>query len=131
MNDYSDIINMPHHESAVYNRMPTINRAAQFAPFAALTGYEDAIEETGRITTKRKDIDEYLKAEINEKLNYIVRVKEPVSDVCIIYFKSDLKKNGGKYVQSKGTIQKIDVNKRIIILNDLQIKIEDITSIEF
>ena len=72
MNNYDDIINMPHHESTVYKRMPTLNRAAQFTPFAALTGYEDAIEETGRITTERKEIDEYLKAEINDKLNFLM-----------------------------------------------------------
>lgn len=90
-NRYDDIINLPHHESSVYKRMPMINRAAQFAPFAALTGYDDAIEETGRLTTDRKEIDEYLKVEINNKLNILM------SDENVPLFRIQEKKGGNMF----------------------------------
>lgn len=95
MNNYNDIINLPHHESKKYKRMPTINRAAQFTPFAALTGYENAIEETGRLTTERKEIDEYLKAEINDKLSFLAHSLETAPKVSITYYVPDLRKDGG------------------------------------
>ncbi len=131
MNNYNDIINMPHHESTVYKRMPMINRAAQFAPFAALTGYEDAIEETGRITTERKEIDEYLKAEINDKLNCLSHAEYPKRKVTITYFIPDSKKEGGEYVARTGTINKIDMERKIIILDGKEIiGVSDIIAID-
>ena len=130
-NRYDDIINLPHHESKVYKRMPTINRAAQFAPFAALTGYEDAIEETGRITTDRKEIDEYLKDEINNKLNFLANTLDTIPKVSITYFVADPRKEGGKYVDKIGTITKIDTNKKVIVLDSEEINIEDISDIDF
>jgi len=129
MNNYNDIINMPHHESNVYKRMPTTNRAAQFAPFAALTGYEDAIEETGRTTTERKELDEYLKAEINDKINYLAHSNEFIK-VKITHFVPDLRKKGGEYVKQTGTIRKVDSNKKTIVLDDAEINIEDIIDID-
>ena len=130
-NRYDDIINLPHHESTIYKRMPTINRAAQFAPFAALTGYEDAIEETGRITTDRKEIDEYLKDEINNKLNFLANTLDTIPKVSITYFVADPRKEGGKYVDKIGTITKIDTNKKVIVLDSEEINIEDISDIDF
>lgn len=130
MNNYNDIINLPHHESKKYKRMPTINRAAQFTPFAALTGYEDAIEETGRLTTERKEIDEYLKAEINDKLSFLAHSLETAPKVSITYYVPDLRKNGGEYVTRTGTVEKVDSNKRIVVLNGEEINIADITDID-
>ena len=130
MNNYNDIINLPHHESKKYKRMPTINRAAQFTPFAALTGYEDAIEETGRLTTERKEIDEYLKAEINDKLSFLAHSLETAPKVSITYYVPDLRKDGGEYVTRAGKVEKVDSNKRIVVLNGEEINIADITDID-
>lgn len=130
MNNYNDIINLPHHESKKYKRMPIINRAAQFTPFAALTGYEDAIEETGRLTTERKEIDEYLKAEINDKLSFLAHSLETAPKVSITYYVPDLRKDGGEYVKRTGTVEKVDSNKRIVVLNGEEINIADITDID-
>ena len=131
MNNYDDIINLPHHESKKYKRMPTINRAAQFTPFAALTGYEDAIEETGRLTTERKEIDEYLKAEINDKLSFLAHSLETAPKVNITYYVPDLRKDGGEYISKSGFVSKVDEKRKEIILNDnTVIKISDITAID-
>ena len=123
---YDDILNMPHHESKVRKRMPSGNRAAQFAPFAALTGYEEAIGETGRTTTKKKEIDECLKEEINAKLNFIAHTKSNIPDVSITYFVPDERKAGGKYVTRIGTVTKVDSYKKTILLDGREIRIEDI-----
>ena len=131
MNNYDDIINMPHHESTVYKRMPTLNRAAQFTPFAALIGYEDAIEETGRITTERKEIDEYLMAEINDKLNFLMSDVNTTKAVEITCFVPDLRKEGGEYVSKKGVVTKVDNNRKIVVIDDELIDIENIIRIEF
>ena len=131
MNNYDDIINLPHHESRVYKRMPTLNRAAQFSPFAALTGYEDAIEETGRLTTERKEIDEYLKTEINDKLSFLAHSLETAPKVNITYYVPDLRKDGGEYVSKSGFISKLDTERKEIFLDDnTTIKISDITAID-
>lgn len=127
---YDNIINMQHHESRVRKRMPTSNRAAQFAPFAALTGYEDAIEETGRITTKKKEIDESLKEEINDKLNLIAHSKEDIPNVKITYFVPDTRKEGGKYITQIGTVKKVDGNRKIVVFDDRKIRVEDIIFID-
>ena len=112
MNNYNDIINLPHHESKKYKRMPTINRAAQFTPFAALTGYEDAIEETGRLTTERKEIDEYLKAEINDKLSFLAHSLETAPKVNITYYVPDLRKDGGEYGIRKVPVPALQLPQR-------------------
>ena len=130
-NNYDDIINMLHHDSKIYKRMPMINRAAQFAPFAALTGYDDAIEETGRLTTDRKEIDEYLKVEINNKLNILISDKNMPKDVEISYFVPDSRKEGGEYVSKNGVVTKVDNNRKIVIVDNESIDIENIIRIEF
>ena len=128
---YDDILNMPHHESKVRKRMPSGNRAAQFAPFAALTGYEDAIEETGRTTTKKKEIDESLKEEINAKLNFIAHTKSNIPDVSITYFVPDERKAGGEYVKRIGTVTKVDSYKKTVLLDGREIRIEDIIFVDW
>ncbi len=129
MNGYDDIINMPHHESKVYERMPAINRAAQFTPFAALTGYEDAIEETGRLTTVRKEIDEYLKDEIDAKLIFLSENNAVTAKIT--YFVPDSRKEGGEYVAGTGTVTRIDKNKKIAVFDGEKINIEDIIDVKF
>lgn len=113
MSKYDDIINLPHHRSKTHPHMPLIDRAAQFAPFAALTGYGDAIDETARITDIRPDLDEQQLTELNERLMQIMA--EPNAVVRITYFVPDGKKEGGRYEQAEGTIKKIDEIAKVIV----------------
>ena len=113
MSKYDDIINRPHHRSKTHPHMPLIDRAAQFAPFAALTGYGDAIDETARITDIRPDLDEQQLAELNERLLQIMA--EPNAVVRITYFVPDEKKSGGRYEQTEGVIKKTDEIAKVIV----------------
>lgn len=113
--DYSDIINLCHHTSLVHPRMSMQSRAAQFAPFSALSGYEDAVCETARLTDKRIEIDDNLKEVLNNRLMYAME-----NNICVTftYFVYDKKKDGGKYIDKNGVIKKIDSIKQVIILED-------------
>lgn len=115
MSKYDDIINLPHHRSKTHPHMPLIDRAAQFAPFAALTGYGDAIDETARITDIRPDLDEQQLAELNERLLQIMA--EPNAVARITYFVPDEKKSGGRYEQAEGVIKKIDEIAKVIVMD--------------
>ena len=129
---YEDIINLPHHISKKHPQMTMESRAAQFAPFAALVGYEDAIEETARLTIKRIELNEEEKNILDMKLQML---KEQMHvqiypEISIMYFVPDLKKDGGKYIKISGTIKKIDEYKQLLILDDkTQIPISEIISI--
>ena len=131
---YDNIINMTHHISKKHPQMSMEMRSAQFAPFAALTGYEDAVEETGRLTSNRIDIDEELKINLDEKLRLIQEKIHIQPEVNFTYFVPDLKKDGGEYVTIKGKVIKIDEYKHIIIvkckLDEVKIKISEIINIE-
>ena len=113
MSKYDDIINLPHHRSKTHPHMAIIDRAAQFAPFAALTGYGAAIDETARLTDGHPDLDEQQLAELNERLFQIMA--KPNTVVCITYFVPDEKKEGGRYEQAEGTIKKIDEIAKVIV----------------
>ncbi len=117
MGKYDDIINLPHYEPKNHKRMSMYARAAQFAPFAALTGYEDSVKETARVTNKRIEIDDEVKAILDWKLQEIQEdiFKEPI--VTITYFVPDTKKSGGKYVTVTGNVKKVDEFKQVIILD--------------
>ena len=115
MSKYDDIINLPHHRSKTHPHMPLIDRAAQFAPFAALTGYGDAIDETARLTDVRPDLDEQQLSELNERLLQIMA--KPNSVVRITYFVPDEKKSGGRYEQAEGVIKKIDEIAKVIVMD--------------
>lgn len=129
--DYSDIINLNHHVSSKHEKMSISNRAFQFAPFAALTGYSDAIDETARTTDEMLIIDDNLKCIIDQKLNYIKLNIQKNIHVRIIYFVKDLKKRGGKYFVSNGYVTKIDEYKKQIFLDSGEkIEMDDIYSIE-
>ena len=116
--NYDDIINLPHHVSTKHPQMSLEARSAQFAPFAALTGYDDAIEETGRLTTDKIDLDEEIKNKINEKIKIIKNNLSSYPKVSIKYFIPDIKKEGGCYRQVLGLVKKIDEYKQIIVLDD-------------
>lgn len=129
---YDNIINHPHHVSTKHPQMPLLNRAAQFAPFAALTGHKDAIDETARITDMQTVLDTERVAQINRKLQYL---KEHLKDnpvVNISYFEEDKRKGGGSYINYSGRIKRIDEFSRILILSedDTTIKMENIHDIK-
>lgn len=134
MNDehkYDDIINLEHHVSTKHSRMSLENRSAQFAPFSALTGYEEAVKEEARVTESRIDIDEEAKIEVNEKLNYIMKHLDKNIIVSVTYFEKDKKKQGGSYKTIKGIIKKIDDSRKTIKMQTGEIiKIEELKNIE-
>lgn len=131
MNNYDDIINMPHHESKIYPKMSLYNRSAQFAPFAALTGYSDIINETARLTDKKIEIDDGLKSIINNKLLEIIKKIEEEPKVTITYFVKDKYKDGGKYKKVTSKIKKIDkYENEIIFINKYKISISEIIDIK-
>ena len=120
MNDYSDIINLEHYEPKYHKRMSMESRSAQFAPFSALVGYSDAINETSRLTDIKHELDEDKKEDIDKTLKLIgdnIRNKPLIK---VIYFVPDNKKNGGKYEEYEGIVKKIDnINKYIIVKNKI------------
>lgn len=127
---YDDIINMPRHISKKHPQMSLEARSAQFAPFAALTGYDEQIEETARITCQKKELNDEQKEILNNRLQKIQEKIEIKPEITVTYFVEDLKKNGGKYVTVAGKVRKIDKNKQIIILEDkTEIQIEEIIEI--
>lgn len=127
---YDDIINMPHHVSKKHPRMSLENRSAQFAPFAALTGYEDEVEETARLTDKRIEITDEIKNTINMKLKIIQEKLYTKPKVTITYFIPDNKKEGGSYKTITSNLLNIDKYKQLIILKDkIEVPVKFITNI--
>lgn len=131
MNPYDDIINLLHHTSTSRPHMSAHDRAAQFSPFAALTGYDAAITETGRLTDKRVELDEYRKADLNERLCKIQDQMDEQPEVSITYFQPDKKKSGGAYITVTGCVKKIDAYERTVVMqDDTNIPIDGIFEIE-
>ncbi|MBQ8893067.1 MAG: hypothetical protein IJ043_01515 [Clostridia bacterium] len=113
--NYDDIIHLPHPTSSKRMRMPAENRAAQFAPFAALTGHEAAIAETARLTDLQAELDDGIKAMLNEKL---VAAAARKTTVTVTYFVPDPQKNGGAYLSTTGTVKRIDEYSRTLLMAD-------------
>lgn len=127
---YDDIINLPHHVSAVHPHMPLSDRAAQFSPFAALSGYHDAVEETARFTDEKRELDENNKAILDRKLQMIQENKGSPMEISITYFQADAKKSGGAYVTAVGAVKRIDPSRRILIMdNGLAVPVDDIVDL--
>ena len=118
MGKYDDIINLPHHISSNHPRLSMEQRAAQFAPFAALTGYGDSIKETARLTDTRIELNEEEKEMLNIKLQELKNKISTMPQVTITYFVPDVKKVGGEYITKMNRLKKIDEYKKIIILED-------------
>lgn len=130
-NNYEDIIRLPHHVSKTRPQMPAIDRAAQFAPFAALTGYDDAVKETARLTDRRIELDDDTKGILNDKLHIAIESSEARPELLITYFMPDERKSGGAYITEKAIIKRIDEYERLVILEDKStIPIDDIYEIE-
>ena len=128
---YEDIIHLPHHSSTVRPRMSREARAAQFSPFAALTGYEEAVRETARQTDMKSVLTDDEKEQINEKFLMLLECKEQKPRICVTYFVEDEKKEGGAYVCVAGNFKQIDVVERILCFTDGQrIPIEQIREIK-
>lgn len=115
---YDDIINLPHPTSVKHPRMSLYDRAAQFSPFAALTGHDKAIEETARLTDEKVELSEDTIARLNEKLSLITENTGTKQKVTITYFVPDERKSGGAYVSHSGIIKKIDEYERTVIMMD-------------
>lgn len=127
---YEDIIGLPHHVSPTRSRMSVSDRAAQFSPFAALTGHEAAIQETARLTDEKIELDENKKAILNEKLQMITEKLNEQSEISITYFQPDERKMGGKYIEVTGVVKKIDEFEHCVRLMDgTKISIEQIYEI--
>ena len=116
--NYDDIINLPHYISKKHPQMSIEARSAQFAPFSALTGYDEAIKETARLTDKRIEIDDGLKVVLNNKLQYILENLKLKPEIILTYFVYDDKKIGGKYVEKIGVVKKIDMVEQYVMLID-------------
>lgn len=127
MNKYKDIINLPHHVSKTRKPMSLYNRAAQFAPFAALTGYDDAIKETARLTEERIELSDELKNMLNQKIKLIIENIKLQPEVAITYFVPDNKKSGGVYKTISGNVRRIDeIEKYLLFTNKLKVYFYDI-----
>ena len=128
---YDDIIGLPHHVSATRPRMSTIDRAAQFSPFQALTGYGAAIQETGRLTDRKIELSEDERILLDMKQQILLDNIRECPDVSITYFIPDERKAGGSYVTVTGNVKKIDDYQRLLILTDrAQIPLDEIVDIE-
>ncbi len=105
---YDDIIELPHHVSRKHPQMPLLDRAAQFAPFAALTGHEAAIRETARLTEEEIELDENSKELLDLRLQQLQEHLPEQPSVTVTYFKPDEKKSGGAYETVTGKVKKVD-----------------------
>ncbi|MDW7669533.1 MAG: hypothetical protein SCJ93_11970 [Bacillota bacterium] len=129
-NPYEDIINLPNHKSNKHSQMSKHDRAAQFSPFAALTGHSSAVNEKARLTDKKVELDEYIKADLNEKICIIQDHIDEKPQVSITCFQPDKNKSGGKYNTVNGYVKKIDEFSHIIMMQDnSKILIDDIVEI--
>ncbi len=128
MGAYDDIINLPHPTSPRHPRMPMIDRAAQFTPFQALTGYGAAIQETARITGEKVELTEEEKAVLDEKLRFLA---DTGNEAAFTYFQPDGRKSGGAYVTALGAMKKLDpLVGRLTLTDGTAIPIEDILEVE-
>lgn len=130
-NLYNDIINLPHHVSATRPRMSMSDRAAQFSPFAALTGYDAAIKETGRLTDRRIELSEDERVVLDRKQQILINKLSAKPEISVTYFVPDKRKDGGSYTTVTGKVKKVDDYLRLLILqNGTRIPLDDIVDLE-
>lgn len=130
MDKYEDIINLPHHKSTKYPHMSMYDRAAQFSPFAALVGHDEAIKETARLTDKKIELSEYEMSVLDEKFQVVIENIGTTKVFTFEYFVPDIKKEGGKYTTITGCIKNVDTVNGVVTLKDYTaININDIVDI--
>ena len=130
MTAYDDIIHLPHHVSQNYPQMPMLDRAAQFAPFAALTGYEAVVGETARLTAQKRELDAQEAEELNRQLAAVIEHLSERPEVTVEYFVPDERKAGGAYVTVTGRVRHVSVPEKTLVMADgTVIPIEDVVSI--
>ena len=117
MSNYDDIINL-NRPISKHPKQSIESRASQFAPFAALVGYDEQVKETARLTTNKIEIDEGLREILNNKLNYLNDHLDKKEEVSITYFIKDSKKSGGKYITKSGIVKRIDIVNGFIKFTD-------------
>ena len=128
---YDEIMGLPHHVSKTRPQMPMSDRAAQFAPFAALTGYDAAIKETGRLTDERIELDVEALSALDMKYQLLMEALDEAPEVTITYFQPDERKAGGKYIMATGALKKVDDFERRITMRDgTRIPTDDVLSID-
>ena len=128
---YDDIINLPHHVSKTRPQMSMLDRAAQFSSFAALTGYDAAIKETGRLTDEKVNLSEEEKEALDRKQQILLEKLADHPALTVIFFVPDEKKSGGAYVTKRGKLKKIDEFERLMQLADgTKIPLDDVAEIE-
>ena len=128
---YDDIIHLPHHTSSKRAGMSMTDRAAQFSPFAALTGYDEAIGETARLTNDRQELSEYRRMLLDESFRILLEHLEEQPEVRVTYFVADLTKDGGTYVTEEKCVKKVDLYRRelVTVCGDV-IPMDDIWELE-
>ena len=128
---YDSIMELPHHVSRTRPQMPMSDRAAQFAPFAALTGYDSAIRETGRLTDEKIELDEEALTALDMRYQLLTDALEARPEITITFFQADERKEGGAYQTVTGTVKKIDTFERLITMRDgTKIPMDDVLSME-
>ena len=129
--NYDDMIHLPHHTSAKRPRMPRANRAAQFSPFAALTGYDAAIREAGRITQQEQELSEECQAVLDRKQHFLLERLAQHPEIAVTCFLPDPRKTGGSYVTLTGRLKGVDNHRRVMIMEDkTEIPLDRITALE-
>lgn len=124
---YESIKYLPHYVSKTHPQMSMLDRAAQFSPFAALTGYDDAVEETARLTDSRYELSDFELETLNAKLNFLKENVKDEPEITVLYFKPDAKKDGGAYLERTGNVRKIrDYEQQIVMEGGLIIQFADI-----
>ncbi|MCQ4895007.1 MULTISPECIES: hypothetical protein [Bacillota] len=127
---YDDILHLPHPTSKRHPRMPIADRAAQFSPFAALTGHGAAIEETARVTDRRIELDEDAKEQLDQTLQLLLERIDEQPEITVTWFSPDKKKAGGQYHTATGKLKRIDSREgRLTLTDGNQIPLEDLLEI--
>ena len=128
---YDSIMELPHHVSKTRPQMPMSDRAAQFAPFAALTGYDSAIRETGRLTDEKIELDEEALTALDMRYQLLIDALDDQPEITITFFQADERKDGGSYLTATGTVKKTDTFERLITMQDgTKIPMDDVLTIE-
>lgn len=129
---YDDIIGLSHHTSAKHPRMSILDRAAQFAPFSALSGYGAALAETARLTEQRINLTEEELLELDHKQQILMANIDKQPEITVTWFCPDERKDGGEYITTTGSLRRIDEVRRVVVLVDgTEISMDDIYSLMF